>query len=166
MLSFSVSYTVKAVLVVVCIVHLHSNVVYAQQKCINTYNDLKRSLRRNHINIQDMINVFYPPNESTNHVVNVYYCMTNTTDNTTNIEDQYCNQTFSQYHFQWLVNSLPILTDSDVLRANTFNLASLKQNNLTLQLQSFCEDANELLLLETLTVWVRSNNHHIHMHAV
>ena len=70
------------------------------------------------------------------------------------------NETLPDYQFQWLVNSLPLLIDSDVLQANTFHFAALKHENLSLTIDPFCNDVEGLVMLETLTVWVSNLNLH------
>ena len=136
-------------------------------KCVNTYQDLKVSIRSNRTaNVQHMLNAFYPPNESTNHVINVHYCANGTRDmegsgdgvtDADGFLSPSCNQTIADYHFQWLVNSLPLVTDSDVLQANTFYFAGINHKNLSLNIMHpFCENIDPLPLLETFTVWVSS----------
>ena len=150
---------------VVLFVLLQVSVLCKSQTCINNYRDMKATLRSNRTdNIHKMLSVFYPPNESTHHVVFVHYCVVMDEDDdlyyelnsTEFIQSPLCNQTFSDYQFQWLVNSLPLLTDSDVLKANTFDFAALNKANLTLNIiNPFCDEVDGLALLETLTVWVR-----------
>ncbi len=135
------------------------------QNCIENYQELKATIRSNVTdNIHDMLIVFYPPNKSTNHIVFVHYCVVGEDDddllygsNTTNsTENLFCNDTFIEYKFEWLVNSLPLLTDTDVLKANTFDFAALNQVNLTINIiDPFCDGVDGLTMLETLTVWVR-----------
>lgn len=138
------------------------------RSCIRTYNQLKSDLRDNSTgtdNIHRLMSAFYPPNKSTTHTIFVHYCVRNTSvvnkdpavdddDIDDDIDYNECNQTFTDYKFQWLANSLPLLTDSDVLQANTFFFAAIKDLNLSLTIDPFCDDTDGLALLETLTVWV------------
>lgn len=130
------------------------------QRCINTYQDLKASVRSNFTdNIHRMMRVFYPPNKSTNHAIFIHYCVQDEDQDEFDQNDfvtdaPRCNYTFARYQFQWLMNSLPLLIDSDVLKANTFDFASLNSANLSLNIDPFCGDVDGLEMLETLTVWV------------
>lgn len=128
--------------------------------CISTYQGLKTSLRSNSTgNVQKLLDVFYPPNMAPTHVVFVKYCvrknLTQSNFETAPLtEEEYCNTTYLDSRFQWLTNTIPLLIDSDVFMANTFNFASLVELNLTLTIDPFCEGIDGLALLDTLTVWV------------
>ncbi len=124
--------------------------------CISTYQDLKASLRNNRTtNINRMLDAFYPPNLTPSHVVFVRYCIGN--NYTFDLLNPEVEDYDECYEFQWLANTIPLLIDSDVFLANTFNFASLVQLNLTVSIDPFCEDVDSSQLLETLTVWVSYN---------
>ena len=131
-------------------------VTLGESGCISTYQDLKASLRNNRTaNVNRMLDAFYPPNLTPSHVVFVRYCIKN--NYTFDLMDPVAEDFDECYEFQWLANTIPLLIDSDVFLANTFNFASLVQLNLTVSIDPFCEDIDSLQLLETLTVWVSCN---------
>ena len=148
----------KRVIVLILLLFLNIFSCFSQRPdCISTYQELKASLRSNRTdNVQKMLDVFYPPNLSTNHVVFVNFCVREDfrSDPETGEYEEMCNNTFSKYQFQWLSNSLPLLIDSDVFRANTFDFARLRHINLSLAVDPFCDDADGFNMLLTLTVWV------------
>lgn len=124
--------------------------------CIGTYQELRSLLRSNLTdNVKRMLDVFYPPNKSPSHIVFVTYCTKRNAASIDELNDE-CNATTTdKFQFQWITNTIPLLIDSDVFKANTFNLAFLVQMNLTLLInQPFCDNTDGLLMLETLTVWV------------
>ena len=128
--------------------------------CISTYQELKISLRSNLTdNVQKMLNVFYPANKASSHVVFVRYCLRKdyTIDEETGqyVQEE-CNSSFAE--FQWLTNSVPLLIDSDVFQVITFSLADISQVNLTLTVDPFCDSVDGESMLETLTVWVSFHN--------
>ena len=130
-----------------------------EKSCIENYQELKTHLRSNHTeNVQRMLDAFYPPNKSPSHVVFVKYCVRN--NNTIGSETAdpamgQCNEIYTEFQFQWITNTIPLLIDSDVFKANTFNFADLVQVNLTLIIDSpFCDYGGSLIMLETLTQWV------------
>ena len=129
----------------------------AERNCISTYQELKASLRSNRTdNVNRMLDAFYPPNQAPSHIVFVRYCVRNDNYEIDGFDrDDNCNETFAELEFQWLTNTIPLLIDSDVFMANTFNFADLVQFNLSLMIDPFCDGTNGLLMLETLTVWVR-----------
>ncbi len=146
--------------------YLQATVGNPEYNCITTYQELKSSLRSNRThNVQKMLDVFYPPNTAPSHVVFVTYCVRNNIMMPLEsegaigfIEECYNNDTFTQFEFQWLTNTIPLLIDSDVFTANTFNFADLLQMNLSLIIaDSFCDDIDGVTMLETLTVWVSCN---------
>ncbi len=142
--------------VLIHFVSLCSSQSAVNNNCTTSYQELKSSLRSNRThNVQRMLDVFYPPNTAPSHVVFVTYCVRNNyvfdSDDESFIEEN-CGNT--QFQFQWLTNTIPLLIDSDVFKANTFDFADLLQMNLTLMIDPFCDGIDAVTMLETLTVWV------------
>ena len=154
----------QTIIIAIVILHFLSfscsqNTSLSETNCISTYQDLKTSLRSNRThNVQRMLDVFYPPNTAPSHVVFVMYCVRSDyvfdSDVGSIRSEESCNSTFTNFEFQWLTNTIPLLIDSDVFQANTFNFADLLQMNLSLTIDPFCDDVDGAAMLETLTVWV------------
>lgn len=114
--------------------------------CISTYGQLKDILRNNKTdNIETLLDVFYPPNESTVHSVNVTYRFISNTST--------CSDSFT---YQWSSNALLLVVEPDLLDALSFKLFDLISRDLNLVMTvSFCScGPSNLLLLDTLSTWV------------
>ena len=126
--------------------------------CISNYQELKLSLRSNLTdNVQKMLDVFYPPNKASTHVVFVRYCVRNnfTIDEGINeLLQEECDSSIAEREFQWLTNSVPLLIDSDVFQGITFSFVDVNHKNLSLTIDPFCDGVGGETMLETLTVWV------------
>ena len=127
---------------------IHLSVCFSQQQeeptCIENYEQLKDSLRSNKTNnIQELLDAFYPPNESTVHWAFVrYYCVNDSFNCTTN------------YTYIWAENAILLVHEYELLNALTLNLFDLRSTQLELNISPFCTDVDEVELLFTLTTWV------------
>lgn len=114
-----------------------------KEDCIGTYQELKDSLRNNGTdNVLNLLNTFYPSKEVQVHYVRVVYSYSSLVGNTTSVT------------LYWTDTALLATIDYDLLKALTFRIADLTDEKLSVFISPFCNDTDEIELLDTLTIWV------------
>ena len=137
--------------------------------CVNTYSQLRSSLRNASGNTGRLLSSFYPSAESSPDVVDVTYmfCNTTTYDNV-NLEcsdddDMYSDDVVStqEVNYTWTDNQLFLSVDPEYFQMSTVWLFRLRKSSIKLIINPFCAQYNisnssqsEMLL--TLTSWVSS----------
>lgn len=129
--------------------------------CINNYEELKTSIINNSENIENLLQGFYPPNQSPSHILNVYYYTQlldsdDKTVNETNVSHPHFEQpnNTANYIFQWVDSSTLLLFEWRLFDALSFGIAELDVYNISLSIRPFCDEDEAVKLLNMATVWV------------
>ena len=131
--------------------------------CINNYQDLQLSILNNSENSESLLKAFYPPNKSPAHLLNVYYYISINEAPEEYVEDLVGNETHPHFEnpnvtadhiFQWVDSSTLLLTEFKLFHALSFGIAALETGEVRVQVDPFCNEDDEVELLNLATIWV------------
>ena len=149
---------------------LATSVALSKEQCIQHYYELEESLLSNPLNLDSLTNAFFPPNEPSVPVVEVFYSVVNSTsadpeDNHLAQEAEDINSTdrneIASYRYRWSDSPIFLFMDPEVLQSLSLFTIRLRDHSVRLVVQPICEGytADQVplpeYLLNLLTVNVR-----------
>ena len=127
---------------------LATSVALSKEQCIQHYYELEESLLSNPLNLDSLTNAFFPPNEPSVPVVEVFYSVANSTnadseDNHLAQESEDINSTdrneIASYRYRWSDSPIFLFMDPEVLQSLSLFTIRLRDHSVKLVVQPICE---------------------------